>query len=75
MNFIQFIKDNTELTTEQEVAMLDDFCTSQGYDENNQGETKVEFANRMIAEWVKNKINSRRESVARSTASFTEFEF
>ena len=75
MDFIQFIKDNTEFTTEQETAMLNDFCDSHGYDEVGGSETKIDFANRMIGEWIKNKINNRREDVARATASYTAFDF
>ena len=69
LDFVQFISDNTGLSVEEKVAMLDDFCASFGV-AGTAGEKK-EFTNKRITKFIAKSINrARRRAVA-----ITEFGF
>ena len=74
LNFIQFISQNSpQLSTDQKVRLLDDFCVQLGYQEfledgvTPNPQSKTEFANWQITRFIKSTVEVKREMDARLT--------
>jgi len=73
LNFIQFISQNSpQLSTDQKVRLLDDFCVQLGYQEFLEGgspnpQSKTDFANWQITRFIKLTVEAKREMDARLT--------
>ena len=80
LNFMKFINENTAFSQEEKIKLLDDFCYSLGYMEmiNNEDidlphiqnpESKVDFANRMISNYIKYNVEKYRRKEAEKIAA------
>lgn len=77
LDFISCIGSNVSLTAAKKLEMLEDFALASGYsltDEagNPTEETKKDFANRMIKQFIINRVNSYRKSKAEKVITFEE---
>lgn len=74
VDFIACINaEATSLTTEQKVAMLDDFVAYFAYSEEL-GVTKKDFANEKIAIFIKNIVKSVRRKETEQTLAIEELD-
>ena len=67
-------------TNEKKTAMIDDFCSARGYveqyDENNVLiQTKKEFMNKDITDYIRIMVNGKRRKDAEASVSFDSISF
>jgi len=71
-DFIGYINTTSSATAAQKAKFLDDFCYGLGYVDTMQDtsgatipnpETRTQFANRAILEWLKSVVKAQRSSV------------
>lgn len=84
LDYIQFINDNSNLTSQQKTDLLFDFCDQYGYQETvvdqDTGEeiqnptTRKEFANQKITDYLIQTVNTVRIKRAKAAADYTELE-
>ena len=78
IDIIGFISGEVSLDTDQKVALLDDFCSQYGYQEEIEGEpnpvSKKDFANSKITNYIKETVNAYRKTEAEKATSFTELD-
>jgi hypothetical protein len=84
LDFVGFINDNWNATTEKKLLMLHDFCAQYGYEEYildpetggeiPNPESRVEFANRRITQYIVETVTAYRKIEAEKLAIYEELE-
>lgn len=83
LDFIGFISDNVALSTDQKLALLEDFCDQYNYEEiveDEEGneipnpESRRHFANRQITRFLRESVNATRRQRAADAAKYEELE-
>ena len=71
LNFSGFISANVPWTTTEKVAFLDDFCGRWHYEtEKKIGESKAQFLNRKVAEYLTRSVNQQRKWAAEKVVAY-----
>jgi hypothetical protein len=81
LNFVGYINTTSSASTAEKSRFLDDFCYGLGYSDTMKDiagntvpnpETKAQFANRAIMEWLKATVKARRYAIAYEVVTVDE---